>query len=421
LVIRQSSRFTEAIVAALPVDGSDRITFDALLPGFGVRVTPAGTKLFIAQAHVAGRPRRLTLGVFPKKSVAAAREDARAALFDMRAGRDPMVEKVSRTRAIEAGQVTVSAFADRWYAEYVEPKLKPRTASDYRRLLDRRIKPALGHIIVGRVEKEDVLKFHADMRAVPRRANYAVAVFRALMTYAEDCRLRPTASNPARRVKLYRENKRERFLSEDELRKAAVAITATERAKKIGPTQQRDCAWRFLTARAPASCSPRDGHKLIGIGGSYAYLTASQAIPAPSISARLLSRCCERCGAFSHISSRAPEKARPIAASLVHGLSAAGVPGLPTSDCMTSATATPATSNRLGTVTTGTNVRSFTYLNNGATSDDVRDPSNDYGYTFNNAARLKDGQRHHGRQLCLQRAGATRRQDRRRQHDSVHL
>jgi YD repeat-containing protein len=48
----------------------------------------------------------------------------------------------------------------------------------------------------------------------------------------------------------------------------------------------------------------------------------------------------------------------------------------------------PSTSNRLGTVTTGTNVQSLTYAADGSITDDTRDPSNDYGYTYNNASRL---------------------------------
>ena len=51
-------RLTQELVAALPIDGRDRLIFDARLPGFGVRVTPVGTKIFIAQARVDGRLRR---------------------------------------------------------------------------------------------------------------------------------------------------------------------------------------------------------------------------------------------------------------------------------------------------------------------------------------------------------------------------
>jgi integrase len=132
--------------------------------------------------------------------------------------------------------MTVTAFAERWLAEVVRPKRKPRTVADYGRLLKDKILPALGHLVVERVTKEDVLlKLHLAMRETPRRANYAVSTFRAMMTYAEDCGLRPPLSNPARRIEMYREKARERFLSEDEIGKAAEAIDTAERRGMIGP------------------------------------------------------------------------------------------------------------------------------------------------------------------------------------------
>jgi len=226
-------KLTEDMVEALPVDGRDRITFDA--GGFGLRVTRAGRKIFIAQARMGGRVCRISVGTFPEMTVRKARTDALAAVAAMKNGEDPRAARAVRAKAIEAGETTVSAFAERWLAEYVRPKLKPRTVADYERLIEQKIGPAFGHLLVGRVAKEDVLRFHAEMQATPRRANYAVATFRALMTYAEDCGLRPPMSNPARRVKMYRERARERFLSEDEIGKAAEAVTAAERAKRIGP------------------------------------------------------------------------------------------------------------------------------------------------------------------------------------------
>src|SRR5215217_1384872 len=150
-------KLTEAVVEALPVDGRDRIIFDALAPGFGVRVTPAGRKIFIAQARVRGRPRRVSVGTHPEKTVADARSEARGALEDMRAGRDPVAERAARRQALAAGDTTVSTLADRWLAEYVRPKLKPRTAADYEKLIEQRIRPNLGHVPVSRVAKDHVI------------------------------------------------------------------------------------------------------------------------------------------------------------------------------------------------------------------------------------------------------------------------
>jgi integrase len=228
-------RLTETFVESLELDGRDRIIFDSLQPGFGVRVTPVGRKIYIAQARARGRPRRISIGTHPEKSVADARREARGVLEDLRAGRDPRLEQLARQKAAHAGKTTVAALADRWMAQYVTIKLKPRTTADYRTILEQRIRPQLGHLIVEQVTRDDVVTFHAGMSRTPRRANYVVATFRALMTFAEDCGLRPPMSNPARRIKMYREGLRERFLSEEEIGRAAEAIATAEREKKIGP------------------------------------------------------------------------------------------------------------------------------------------------------------------------------------------
>jgi integrase len=55
------------------------------------------------------------------------------------------------------------------------------------------------------------------------------------MNFACDLKLRPPLDNPCRRIKRYREGKRERFLTEDEIGKAAEAITEAEREGTVGP------------------------------------------------------------------------------------------------------------------------------------------------------------------------------------------
>jgi integrase len=227
-------RLTTAVVAALPVDGKDRLMFEPGA-GFGVRVTPNGTKLFIAQARVGGRPRRVSVGVFPDMPVAKAREAAKDALADLKAGKDPKAEKIARAKALADGQLTVAEFAAEWLAEHVVKKLKPRTAADYAKIVQQRINPAIGHLLIAKVDKADVIALHESMAKTPRRANYVVRTIGALMTYAEDRKKRPPNSNPARKIKMFREGRPERFLSEQEIGRAADAITSAEREKKIGP------------------------------------------------------------------------------------------------------------------------------------------------------------------------------------------
>jgi integrase len=227
-------KLTDAFVAAIEPDGHDRPYADSQLAGFAVRVTPAGAKIFVARARVAGRRRLVPLGYFPAMTTAEARELALQALADMRRGFDPVREHQARRKAAAAGEMTISELAAKWMAEHVA-KRKPRTVADYSQLLDRHILPALGHLTVAHIDRDDINRLHIAMAKTPRRANYTVSTIRALLNFAIDLGLRPPASNPARRITLYRERRLERFLSEAEFGRAGEGIAAAERAGTIGP------------------------------------------------------------------------------------------------------------------------------------------------------------------------------------------
>jgi integrase len=228
-------KLSEGIVAALPADGRDRIIMDGALSGFGVRVTAAGLKLFIARVRAGGKRRYVAVGESPGMKLADARKEAGRVLTALREGRDPALDRAERLRAAAAGETTIAMLAERWMSEVVTLKRKPRTAADYRRLIDQKIGPALGHKTISGITREDVLKWHAKMAKTPRRANYAVSTLRALLNFAEEVGLRQPHTNPCRRIEMYREGRRERFLSEPEIAKAAEAIDKAEQAGKIGP------------------------------------------------------------------------------------------------------------------------------------------------------------------------------------------
>lgn len=230
-----TNEIIESFVEKAAAEGVERAIFDSSVPGFGLRITANGKPLWIARARSGAKRVKLTLGTYPDKKLSAARAEAHAALQDIREGKDPRAEKALRRAAVEAGRTTVAELADRWLAEYVRIKLKARTIADYERLLEDKIKPRLGALPVASVTKADVISFHATMANTPRRANYTVATFRALMTFAEDVGLRPPHSNPAKKLKMFRQGVRERFLSEEEIGKAADAIAKAEAEGKIGP------------------------------------------------------------------------------------------------------------------------------------------------------------------------------------------
>jgi integrase len=230
-----TQRLTQAFVDAQVADGRDRIVFDTQISGLGLRVTLAGKRIFIAQARVGGRKRRLTVGYAPAMTLSQARAEAPQTLAAMRSGVDPTAERKVRQRAAVARTISIGELAERWMADAVIPKLKPRTAFDYQQLLTKHILPALGRHTVAEIDREHVERLHLDMRGTPRRANYTIATIRALFNFAIRRDLRSPGSNPAAGIKMYRERARERFLNEAEMAAAAEAIAEAEREGKVGP------------------------------------------------------------------------------------------------------------------------------------------------------------------------------------------
>jgi integrase len=228
-----TQRLTQAFIDTAPVIGKDYITFDSQVSGLGLRVTPTGKKIFIAQAYVARRKRRITIGYSPDMPLSQARLEALQTLAAMRGGVDPTADRKARLRAAAAKTITIRELSDRWLSEFVIPKLKPRTISDYQQLLSKHILPFLGNLTVAEIDHEHIERRHREMKGTPRRANYAIAVIRALLSFAVRHGLR--SGNPATGIKLYRENKRVRFLSETEIGAAADAIAKAEADGTIGP------------------------------------------------------------------------------------------------------------------------------------------------------------------------------------------
>jgi integrase len=85
------------------------------------------------------------------------------------------------------------------------------------------------------VLRADVVQFHHELRERPYQANRALGVFSKMMNLAEEWGLRADGSNPCRHLKKYREEKRRRYLTKDELRRLGAALADAERNKTESP------------------------------------------------------------------------------------------------------------------------------------------------------------------------------------------
>jgi len=94
-------KLTDGLIEALEAGGADVYVWDAALPRFGVRLTPAGARIYLVQYRVKGAPgerpktRRVTIGQHDGYlwNATKARAAARKILAPVDLGRDPFAER----------------------------------------------------------------------------------------------------------------------------------------------------------------------------------------------------------------------------------------------------------------------------------------------------------------------------------------
>jgi integrase len=214
------ARVTKAFVERVKApDAGEDLYRDTEIRGFGLRVNWGGTRAFLLEARIKGRPRRITIGRYPDWSVLKARKQALKWRAEIAAGGDPTVA-IERER----GEPTFGNLAQR----YIDDHAKPNKRSWLRD--ERRIEAHFGRWKGRRlrdVTATDVLKVKGEIaeRHGKVAANRAMSLLRSMFNLASDWGLYEGA-NPAKRVKLYHEEPRERFLSPVELKQINEALAA---------------------------------------------------------------------------------------------------------------------------------------------------------------------------------------------------
>lgn len=189
--------------------------WDADVRGFAVRCQRRD-RVFVLKYRLNGRQRWYTIGKHGSPwTVERARNEARRILGAVAEGQDPATQKQS-----ERDLPTVAELADLFLAEHVATKSSERTKAEYRRLVERFIKPELGRRKVDDVTAADVRKLHFNMRATPYQANRILALLSKLFGWSG----RRGDRNPCIGIERYVERKRRRYLSQAELARLGVAL-----------------------------------------------------------------------------------------------------------------------------------------------------------------------------------------------------
>ena len=199
-------RLTKSRIEALEAREAPYDVRDGVLKGFGVRVLPSGAKRFFVHSQHEGRRIWKTIGDADCMDLDEARRQATELLAAIRRD-EPVV--LPRERLFETvAEEVFSRYGRHW---------KPRTMKVNRNYLRNQILPWFGGRNISDIDRQDVQRWFASLRATPVAADRSAPVLSVIMRQAELYGYRPEGSNPCAGIRRYRRRGRERFLSETEL------------------------------------------------------------------------------------------------------------------------------------------------------------------------------------------------------------
>jgi integrase len=203
-------KITQRIIKSLKIpDHGNKIVWDSELKGLGVRVTPAGAVSFFLNYRSHGRQRRFKIGNSPEWSADAARAEASKIKPRIDAeGFDPLEAK-QRAKGEPTMRDLAKEYLERHYSPTSRGKLRDKQT------LEGVILPKLGTLRLAAVSTRDIEKLHRLMEGTPYRANRVLALLSSM--FAEAMKWKWAKENPARGIRRYPEEKRERWLQPDGL------------------------------------------------------------------------------------------------------------------------------------------------------------------------------------------------------------
>jgi integrase len=203
------------------------IHWDSNVPGLGLRVTRAGARSFVLNYRARGIQRRMTIGSLRAGATAI---EVRQTLDAVRRKASQLKSKVQHDQAdpmndrrADRAALTMKDLAARYEEKHL-PKKRPSSQSSDKMMIERLILPALRNRRVSDVQFEDVDNLHrkVTLAGSPVRANRVVALLSKMFSLAIAWHMR--SDNPARGIQRNQEERRQRYLSPDELRRLSLAL-----------------------------------------------------------------------------------------------------------------------------------------------------------------------------------------------------
>lgn len=237
----QREKLTKSLVESIKPGPKDVIVWDREVKGFGLKVTPAGKRIyFVFYRTRSGQQRKPTIGIHGKITAENARQIAKTWIAGALIGQD-----VSGERQVARAAPLVKGLAQRYLEEYAAVYKKPSSYKSDKSILDHHVLPLIGTKKVAELRRSDIEFVKTSVRtgktAQRKRARYrgrcivkggpgvanrTMSLLSKMMACAVDWDLR--SDNPALRIKKYPERRKDRFLDTDEIHRLLAALRDSE-------------------------------------------------------------------------------------------------------------------------------------------------------------------------------------------------
>lgn len=221
------------------------VLWDDEVPGFGCRIYPGGRKAFVLSYRIAGRKRLLTIGTYGVLTLDQARKAARSELAKVEtAGADPVASR-EKERQGETMRDLCAAYLERY------AKVHKKSWSEDERRINNRILPAWSGLKAQAIKRADVAALHSSIgtkEGHPYEANRVRELVAKMFELAHRWGFVPEDHrNPAQGIDDYKEQKRDRWVTHEELPRLAQAINEEPNESA------RNALWLYLLTGARKS------------------------------------------------------------------------------------------------------------------------------------------------------------------------
>ena len=210
---------TQALVDDLKPRKAVHTLRDGALRGFGVRVLPSGRKRFFIHIQIDGRRIWKIVGDADTLRLDEARRRASALRAAIRRSGGASSAESEETRFENVAEEVFRGYGRNW---------KPLTRKVNRGYLRNQILPWFQGRQISDITRDDVERWFASLHATPVAADRSAPVLSVILRQAEVYGYRREGTNPCAGLRRYRRKGRERFLSQPELRRLAVALEGHE-------------------------------------------------------------------------------------------------------------------------------------------------------------------------------------------------